>query len=201
VRVAAVRPRRWSECRDLACALGGPNPALQPNACYSQAHYEAVAADFDVQGFDFLFVDSLTAAARLSFTWSEQQPEAISDRGKKDLRAVYGLHAREMLGWLQQLQQARARHVVLVAILEKITDEFNRSHWQFQLEGAKTGRELPGIVDAIVTMQFVDGTADRAFVCMQPNPWGYPAKDRSGRLSQIEKPDLGALIMKLCNRA
>ena len=50
-----------------------------------------------MQGFEFL-VNSLTAAARLSFTWSEQQPEAISDRGRKDLRAVYGLHAREMLG-------------------------------------------------------------------------------------------------------
>src|SRR5262249_35015502 len=26
--VASVRPRRWEECRDLACALGGFNPAL-----------------------------------------------------------------------------------------------------------------------------------------------------------------------------
>ena len=26
--VASVRPRTWNECRDIACALGGPNPAL-----------------------------------------------------------------------------------------------------------------------------------------------------------------------------
>jgi hypothetical protein len=32
-----------------------------------------------------LFVDSLTAAARLCFTWAEQQPEAVTDRGRKDL--------------------------------------------------------------------------------------------------------------------
>jgi len=54
----------------------------------------------------------------------------------------------------------------------------------------------------MITMQFVpfeDGATDpvRAFVCRQPNPFGYPAKDRSGRLELFEKPDLGALIEKV----
>jgi hypothetical protein len=34
-------------------------------------------------------------------------------------------------------------------------------------------------------------------VCTAPNPWNYPAKDRSGRLDQIEEPNLGKLIAKL----
>jgi hypothetical protein len=53
------------------------------------------------------------------------------------------------------------------------------------MEGSKTGRELPGIVDQIVTMNWIkfdDGDAVRSFVCTSPNPWAYPAKDRSGRL-------------------
>jgi hypothetical protein len=37
----------------------------------------------------------------------------------------------------------------------------------------------------------------RAFCCQQQNPWGYPAKDRSGRLDILEAPDLGALIKKI----
>ena len=37
--VASVRPRRWEECRDLACALGGFNPALPATAAYSEAHF------------------------------------------------------------------------------------------------------------------------------------------------------------------
>ena len=68
------------------------------------------------------------------------------------------------------------------------------------MEGAKTGRELPGIVDQIITMNWIDfgdGVPVRAFVCTSPNPWGYPAKDRAGRLEQIEKPHLGELIAKL----
>jgi hypothetical protein len=201
--VASVRPRTWVECRDLACVLGGFNPALPATVAYSEAHYNDVMKNPELArlgSFTILFVDSLTAAARLCFTWAEQQPEAFSDRGRKDLRAVYGLHARSMLGWLGQLQHMRERTVVLVAVLEKHVDEFNIATWQPQIEGAKTGRELPAIVDEIISMTWVDfgdRKPVRAFVCTNPNPWGYPAKDRSGRLDQLEPPNLGALIEKL----
>src|SRR5262245_42826364 len=40
--VASVRPRTWPECRDLACVLGGPNPALPATAAYSDAHHAEV---------------------------------------------------------------------------------------------------------------------------------------------------------------
>jgi hypothetical protein len=203
LQVASVRPRTWDECRDLACVLGGPNPALPANAVYSEAHHNEVIKNPELvklAQYPVLFVDSVTAAARLCFTWAEQQPEATSDRGRKDLRAIYGLHARSMIGWHHQLQHARARTVIFVAVLEKNTDELNVTTWQPQIEGAKTGRELPAIVDEIVSMvwiDFGDRRPVRAFVCTNPNPWGYPAKDRSGRLEQFEPPNLGALIEKL----
>jgi hypothetical protein len=201
--VAGIRPRRWEECRDLACALGGFNPALPATAVYSEAHYNEVIKNSELAklaSYTTLFVDSLTAAARLSFAWAEQQLEAVSDRGRKDLRTIYGLHARTMLGWLNQLQHARGRNVCFVAVLEKNIDDLNVATWQPQIEGAKTGRELPAIVDQIVTMNWVDfgdRKPVRTFVCTNPNPWGYPAKDRSGRLEQLEPPNLGALIEKL----
>jgi AAA domain len=202
--VASVRPRTWVECRDLACILGGFNPALPANVAYSEAHFNEVAKNPELAQlarYQILFVDSLTAGGRLCFTWAEQQPEAFTDRGRKDLRAVYGLHARSMLGWLNQLQHARERSVVFVAVLEKNVDDLNIATWQPQMEGAKTGRELPAIVDEIVTMNWIsfgDGKPPvRAFVCTNPNPWGFPAKDRSGRLEQIEPPSLGALLTKL----
>src|SRR5262249_36856142 len=105
--VASVRPRTWEECRNLACALGGPNPALPPTVAYSEAHYNEVMKNPELAGltgYQILFIDSLTAAARLSFAGAEQQPQAISDRGRKDLRAIYGAHARNMLSWLNQLR-------------------------------------------------------------------------------------------------
>jgi AAA domain-containing protein len=202
--VASVRPRTWGECRNLACVLGGFNPALPANVAYSEAHFNEVMRSPELASlaeYQILFVDSLTAAGRLCFAHCEQQPEVFTDRGRKDLRAIYGLHARSMLGWLHQLQHTRGRTVILVAVLEKNIDELNVASWQPQIEGNKTGRELPAIVDEIVTMNWIsfgDGKPPvRAFVCTNPNPWGFPAKDRSGRLEQVEPPNLGALIDKL----
>ncbi len=42
-----------------------------------------------------------------------------------------------------------------------------------------------------------DGSSYRAFVCHTLNSWGYPAKDRSGRLHAIEEPNLGRLMEKI----
>lgn len=207
VPVPTVRPQTWPECRDLACLLTGANKSFPPTASYSTAHYESAKANgggapLKLDGFEIIFVDSITTAARLCFRHCEQQPEALSERtGRKDIRGVYGLHAREMIGWLNHLQHARDRHVIFVGILEKVIDDFNQTDWVIQLEGARTGRELPGIVDEIITMQWVTfsegAPAKRAFVCTSPNQWGWPAKDRSGRLQQIEQPHLGKLITKL----
>jgi DNA polymerase III delta prime subunit len=203
LRVATARPRTWDECRNLAAVLGGANPALPANSAYSEAHVAEVVKNRELaqlSGYQILFADSLTAISRLCFASAEQQPEALTDRGRKDLRAIYGLHARSMIGWLNQLQHARARTVVFAAVLERVVDDLNIATWQPQIEGTKTGRELPAIVDEIITMQWVDfgdRKPVRAFVCTNPNPWGYPAKDRSGRLEQLEPPNLGALIEKL----
>jgi hypothetical protein len=202
VPIDTIRVDDWPTARDLACRIGGPNPSFPPTACYSQAHYESVGGALEnLDRYETIFVDSITAISRLSFRWSEQQPEAFSERsGKKDTRGAYGLHGREMINWLTQLQHTRGKSVFFVGILEKVTDEFNRIEFAVQMEGGKTGRELPGIVDQIVTMNWVDfgdGTPQRAFVCTSPNPWLYPAKDRSGRLDQVEKPHLGELIAKL----
>jgi hypothetical protein len=205
VPVDTLRPRTWPECRDLAVFLAGANPAVPADSCYSAAHYKAVAPEFgdaeQLNKYQTYFIDSITAAGRLCFAWSSQQPEAFSDRtGKRDLRGAYGLHAREMCAWLMHLQQARAVNVVFVGILESVTDDFNRTEHRLQMEGSRTSRELPAIVDQVITMNFVDfgdGTLTRVFVCTSPNQWRWPAKDRSGRLDQIEQPHLGNLFQKL----
>lgn len=41
------------------------------------------------------------------------------------------------------------------------------------------------------------GDPYRAFVCHTINPWGFLAKDRSGRLGPVEEPHLGRLMDKI----
>ena len=204
--VDTLRPETWENCRDLACYLTGPNASLPATATYSQAHYDAVCGEFQdakLSKYETYFIDSITVAGRLCFRWCEQQPESFTDRGKKDVRSTYGLMGREMVSWLNQLQFCRGKNVIFVGILENLKDEFNTTSWHLQIEGSKTGKELPGIVDELATMQFVDfgdGNPVRALVCTSPNAWNYPAKDRSGRLEQIEQPHLGKWLAKLTGK-
>ena len=150
--------------------------------------------------FDTIFVDSITVAGRLCFQWCQQQPEAKSDRtGKLDTRAAYGMHGREMMAWLTHLQHIREKNVIFVGILDEITDDYGRKQYALQNEGSTTGRELPGIVYEVITMAVLvgDNGPYRAFVCGALNEWGYPAKDRSGRLDTLEEPHLGKLMHKM----
>jgi hypothetical protein len=200
-----LRPRTWKECRDFAVFIGGPNPALREDQPYSQAHFNEVCGRFGdpavVDRYETIFIDSITVAGRLCFQWCRGQPEAFSDKtGKPDIRGAYGLHGREMIGWLTHLQHARGKHVWFVGILDEKLDDFNRKVFQPQIDGSKTGLELPGIVDQVITMADIadaNGQPQCAFVCQTLNPWNYPAKDRSGRLAMVEEPHLGRLMAKI----
>jgi len=116
------------------------------------------------------------------------------------MRGAYGLHGQEMIGWLSQLQHTKAKNIWFVGLLDKKIDDFNRVQWVPQIEGTKTGLELPGIVDEVISMVEMvkdDGATYRAFVCQTPNMWGYPAGDRSGTLEGVEPPHLGNLMQKI----
>lgn len=54
--------------------------------------------------------------------------------------------------WLTHIQRARGKHVWFVGILEEKVDDFNRLHFVLQIDGNKTGLELPGIVDEVITL-------------------------------------------------
>ncbi|SFL92411.1 ATP-binding protein [Nitrosomonas communis] len=199
-----VRPRSWSEFRDLVVFLAGPLPTATLDQSFSEAHYRHVCEKYGDPGqlakYEYYFVDSLTVLSRLCFAWCKTQPQAYSEKnGKPDTRGAYGLLGQEMIAALTHLQHVRDKHVIYVAILEEKMDDFNRRYYQLQLEGSKTALELPGILDEVVTLAILkadDGSPYRAFITRADNPYGYPSKDRSGRLDAIEEPYLGRLIQK-----
>jgi len=203
--IDTIRPRTWRECRDFAVFIGGPNPALRKDQPYSEDHYQAICKKYGdpkvLEKYDTVFIDSITVAGRLCFQWCKGQPEAHSDKtGKPDVRGAYGLHGREMIAWLTHLQHTRAKNVIFVGILDEKLDDFNRKVFVPQIDGSKTGLELPGIVDEVLTLTSLPddkGVPQRVFVCHTQNSWGYPAKARSGRLDLLEPPHLGRLIEKI----
>ena len=211
----SIPVRCFEDAIDLACLIGGVNPAADPSGFFSAAHHQhVVAAHPDLvrllAGKSIVFLDSITDLTRQAMAWAKTRPEAFSEKtGKPDTRGAYGLMAREVIALLKHLQHAPGRTVIMVGILERVTDEFGRISWQPQMEGGKAGRELPGIVDQVVSMALFSRDAqgalvhdpergtERRLVCRTANAFGLPAKDRSGRLDETEPPDLAALLRKI----
>jgi hypothetical protein len=200
----SISVRTWEYARDIACLIGGANPALKANSAYSQKHLETAKAkwkDCDFSKYECIFIDSITIASKICLTWCKSQSEAFSEKsGKQDVRAAYGLLASEMSSWLNQFQHIPDKDVIIVGLLEQKTDEFNRTTWHPQIEGSKTANEIPGILDEIISMVPLkddSGKLERKFVCHTLNANMYPAKDRSGRLDEIEEAHLGKLLAKI----
>ena len=210
----SISLRSWIDTVNVACLLGGPDPSKAPDEAFSQAHYDhvvGIASGIDAARYKTIFVDSITDLTRIAIGWAKTQPDAFSPRtGRPDLRGAYGLLAREVIGLLKHLQHAPGKNVIFVGGLDYYMNELGREVLELQTEGAKTGAELPYIVDQIITMSDFDYDAAtgvwshnlgkgavRAFCCRSPNLWGLPAGDRSGRLELIEEPHLGRLIAKI----
>lgn len=203
----------WQFARALICLLGGPDPAAPATSPYGKeafASYEqALGAATMFDKYDTVFIDSITVASRMALAWAKTQPEAFSEKtGKPDNRGAYGLLGQELTGWLTQAQHVRTKNIIVVGILDVGKDDFGRPTFEPQIEGAKAGRELPGIFDQVITLGLFDMSSgqpvfdlvkgtQRGFICHQNNGYGVPAKDRSGRLDSIEAPDLGAVIAKI----
>ena len=149
-------------------------PHFPPTACYPKRILQVCGGEFEhLDKYSIHLRRQHHRSQRLSFPYAEQQPEAFTPRGAKDTpRDVRASRSRNAArGCISFNTHAGDRRVR--GILERVVDDFNRRELAPQMEGAKTGRELPGIVDEIITMQWIDfgdGVPVRAFVCTLPNP-------------------------------
>jgi AAA domain len=210
----SIPVRCFDDAIAIACLVGGVDPAADPNGFFSEGHYRHLAAAHPglarlLAAKSIVFLDSITDLTRQAMAWAKTRPEAFSEKtGKPDTRGAYGLMAREVIGLLKHLQHAPGKTVVMVGILERVADDFGKATWQPQMEGGKAARELPGIVDQVVSLSLFarDGDGwrhdpergtERRLVCRAGNAFGLPAKDRSGRLDETEPPDLLALLRKI----
>ena len=84
------------------------------------------------------------------------------------------------------------------AKMEKTQDEMGRLLYYPSLPGNKVGQQLPYFFDEVLALRVErdsEGATQRALMCESDGLW--LAKDRSGKLSPWEEPDLGEVIKKI----
>jgi hypothetical protein len=84
------------------------------------------------------------------------------------------------------------------AKMEKATDEMGRVMYSPSMPGQKMGQSLPYYFDFVFAMRVEkdsEGQPMRALMVESDGLW--QAKQRGGKLSAWESPDLGAIIRKV----
>jgi len=116
----------------------------------------------------------------------------------KDPRAAYGAMQEQMADIIRAFRDIPGRHVLMTAKLEKTQDEMGRVLYSPSMPGNKTGQALPYFFDEVLALRVekdAEGNTQRALMCDSDGLW--LAKDRSGKLSAWEGPDLGEIIAKI----
>ena len=116
----------------------------------------------------------------------------------KDPRAAYGSMQEQMADIIRAFRDIPGRNVLMTAKLEKTQDEMGRVLYSPSMPGNKTGQALPYFFDLVLALRVekdAEGNTQRALMCDSDGLW--LAKDRSGKLSGWESPDLSAIIEKI----
>ena len=119
----------------------------------------------------------------------------------KDPRQAYGAMQEQLGDIIRAFRDLPNRHVYFTAKCEKATDETGKILYSPAMPGNKTGQSLPYFFDQVMALRVErdsEGVTQRALMCDTDGLW--QAKDRSGKLSAWEAPDLGAIIEKIGGR-
>jgi phage nucleotide-binding protein len=156
--------------------------------------YSWLTSSEEAGGFQSVALDSISEIAEVCLNTEK--------KANKDPRAAYGAMQEQMADIIRAFRDLPGKHVYMSAKLEKTQDEMGRVLYSPSMPGNKTGQALPYFFDEVLALRVerdAEGVTQRALMCDSDGLW--LAKDRSGKLSGWEAPDLGAIIAKIGGKA
>lgn len=152
--------------------------------------YEWATKSDEAKVFESIAIDSISEIAEVVLTDAK-----ITN---KDGRAAYGELATTMQDMIRSFRDIRGKHVYFSAKQDKTADEMGKIAYGCAMPGSKLSQGLPFYFDEVFALRIErdqDNAVQRALMC-QPDG-AYTAKDRSGKLTAWEAPDLGLIIKKI----
>ena len=142
------------------------------------------------QAFDSIALDSISEIAEVVLNTEK--------KATKDPRAAYGAMQEQMTDLIRAFRDIPGKNVYFSAKMEKSQDEMGKMLYAPSMPGNKIGQSLPYFFDEVLVLRVErdgEGNTQRALLCDSDGNW--TAKDRSGKLSTWEAPDLGEVIRKI----
>ena len=119
-------------------------------------------------------------------------------RACSDPRQAYGATHDKITAMVRMFRDLPGMNVYMSAKLDQVQDEIGHLLYGPSMPGKQTSKGLPYLFDevfALRTQENAEGETVSTLQCHKGGGW--EAKDRSGKLEQWERPDLGAIIEKV----
>lgn len=118
--------------------------------------------------------------------------------GSKDLRQAYGETADQTMVRLRTFRDLPGYHVYMSAKQELFKDESGISRFTVSMPGRQLGPQVPYMLDEVFYLGINKTPQGQKYRYLRTDQdLQYVAKDRSGKLNEIEEPHLGKIITKI----
>lgn len=160
--------------------------------------YQFITESEDAKQFETICLDSITEIAEVML--------GKYKKDDKDARKAYGRLADNMSHLIRSFRDLEGRHVYFSAKQTRLEDDFTGiSTFRPAMPGKTLTNGLPFFFDEVMALKMGEETDDdgnsTSFRYIQTQPdTQYIAKDRSGRLDEIEEPNLTKIFNKILNK-
>lgn len=153
--------------------------------------FEFCQSSSHARKFKTICIDSITEIAEVVLANAKKQV--------KDPRQAYGELIEQMNDTVKAFRDLKGFNVYMAAKQEFVKDEVNGSQkYNPSMPGTKLGMQLPYLFDEVFALRINKTTDGKEYRYLQTQPdVQFVAKDRSGVLSSIEKPDLTHVFNKI----
>lgn len=144
-----------------------------------------------VQGFKTIFIDSITEIGEVVLSNAK--------KNVKDPRQAYGELIEKMNDLIKDFRDLKGWNVVMVSKMEHSKDDLtNTTSYRPSMPGSKLGQQLPYLFDEVFCLRIGKTAEGKEYRYLQTQPdIQYEAKDRSGSLDVVERPDLTHVFNKI----
>lgn len=151
----------------------------------------------ELRPYDYLFIDSLT---EISQKIVDDLKSGFSSRAemRKNSLPMYDEYTDVIIGLVKAFRDIRPYSVIFTALATVEKDDASRRFMWPDINGKKAAARLPALFDEVFALRILADTEGKEarWLVTQPHE-SWIAKDRSGKLSQFEAPDLAQVISKV----
>lgn len=142
--------------------------------------------------YDNVYIDSISEiAANLVASLKNLHPD------RKDALVLWGEYSDKIKQIIRAFRDLSGHNVFFTALQGTDQDEQKRRFNGIDMQG-KISYQCPALFDEVFAYRMIEDEegGTKRFLQCQPSD-DYLAKDRSGKLSKFEKPDLGLILDKI----